>query len=74
MCWCWTMYHMTRRGIAAVLPPDVEEEPEEADEDDVDGEIVAEVSEDDGDELAVTDGEEAVRTVASEASAGNDRR
>jgi preprotein translocase subunit YajC len=42
--------HMTRRGIAAVLPPEDEEEDEEPSED--------------GDEEAVTDGEEAVRSAA----------
>ena len=45
--------HMTRRGIAAVLPPEDEEEDEEPSED--------------GDEEAVTDGEEAVRSAADEA-------
>jgi preprotein translocase subunit YajC len=66
--------HMTRRGIAAVLPPDeAEEEPADADEDEVDGELVAE-SEVDGDEGAVTDGEEAVRTAVGEASPGDDPR
>ena len=70
--------HMTRRGIAAVLPP--EEEDEEADEDadseDVDGEPVAEadVSSENGDEGVVTDGEEAVRSAVADASAGDDRR
>jgi preprotein translocase subunit YajC len=53
--------HMTRRGIAAVLPP---EEDVEDEDDDVD-----EVEDDDGDdgadEGAVTDGEEAVRTSAA---------
>ena len=57
--------HMTRRGIAAVLPPEEDEEDEEDDEVDgedvVDDEPVAEVSEN-GDEAAVTDGEEAVRS------------
>jgi preprotein translocase subunit YajC len=59
--------HMTRRGIAAVLPP--EEEDDEA----VEGELEAAVSTDDGDEEAVTDGEEAVRSVVGEASAGDGR-
>jgi preprotein translocase subunit YajC len=48
--------HMTRRGIAAVLPPEHEEDDEE-DEEPVD----------DGDEEAVTDGEDAVRSAAGEA-------
>jgi preprotein translocase subunit YajC len=59
--------HMTRRGIAAVLPP--EEEDDEA----VEGELEAADSAEDGDEEAVTDGEEAVRSVVGEASAGDGR-
>lgn len=47
--------HMTRRGIAAVLPPE--------DEDDDDDGPAAE----DGDEGAVTDDEEAVRSAPGEA-------
>jgi preprotein translocase subunit YajC len=62
--------HMTRRGIAAVLPP---EEDVEDEDDDVD-----EVEDDDGDdgadEGAVTDGEEAVRSAASDVSNGDERR
>jgi preprotein translocase subunit YajC len=62
--------HMTRRGIAAVLPP---EEDVEAEDDDGD-----EVEDDDGDdgadEGAVTDGEEAVRSAASDVSNGDERR
>ena len=61
--------HMTRRGIAAVLPPeeDVEDDhelDEVEDEDDVD----------EADEGAVTDGEEAVRSAASDVSNGDERR
>jgi preprotein translocase subunit YajC len=77
--------HMTRRGIAAVLPPEEEEEEEEDDEDEaededdaeqVDDEFVAEVDDDshDGDEAAVTDEEEAVRSGAADGSTGDDRR
>ena len=60
--------HMTRRGIAAVLPP----ESEAADEDD----DVEEAVEDelDADEAVVTDGEDAVRSAAAEVSTGDDRR
>jgi preprotein translocase subunit YajC len=54
--------HMTRRGIAAVLPP--EEEDEDDDEDEAE----------DADEGAVTDGEEAVRSVAGEAPSGDGHR
>jgi preprotein translocase subunit YajC len=68
--------HMTRRGIAAVLPPeeDVEDEEDEYyDEDAVDEEPVLEASEE-GDESAVTDGEEAVRAAVGDAPAEEDRR
>ena len=60
--------HMTRRGIAAVLPP------EEGDDEVVEGEFAADDKADNGDEGAVTDGEEAVRSTVGEASAGDDRR
>ena len=65
--------HMTRRGIAAVLPPEEDEEDEEDDEDAVDDEAVIEASAN-GDESAVTDGEEAVRTAVGDAPAEDDRR
>ena len=58
--------HMTRRGIAAVLPP--EEEQEDVDEDDDEAEA------EDADEGAVTDGEEAVRSAAGEAPSGDGHR
>jgi preprotein translocase subunit YajC len=59
--------HMTRRGIAAVLPPE--------DEDDVvvEGELEGDEDADEGDEEAVTDGEEAVRSAVGEPSAGDGR-
>jgi preprotein translocase subunit YajC len=56
--------HMTRRGIAAVLPP----------EDEDDGVVEGDEDADEGDEGGVTDGEEAVRSGVGEASAGDDRR
>jgi preprotein translocase subunit YajC len=60
--------HMTRRGIAAVLPPEEDLE----DDDDL---VEAEVDEvDEADEGAVTDGEEAVRSAASDVSNGDERR
>ncbi|HEX4745478.1 MAG TPA: preprotein translocase subunit YajC [Gaiellaceae bacterium] len=59
--------HMTRRGIAAVLP--AEEEP-----DVVEGEVEDSDEADTADEGAVTDEEDAVRAVAADASAGDDRR
>ena len=61
--------HMTRRGIAAVLPP----EPDE-DEDVVDGDLEDAEALDEADEDPVTDGEEAVRAAAGEVPAGDDRR
>jgi preprotein translocase subunit YajC len=71
--------HMTRRGIAAVLPPEEEDEDEVVDEDvedDADdvAEPAAELSAANGDESAVTDGEEPVRTAVGEAPAEEDRR
>ena len=73
--------HMTRRGIAAVLPPeedaedaeDAEDEHYAADEDAVDEKPVLEASAN-GDESAVTDGEEAVRAAVGDAPAEEDRR
>jgi preprotein translocase subunit YajC len=61
--------HMTRRGIAAVLPPEQDE-----DDDVVDGELEDAESLDEADEDPVTDGEEAVRAAAGEVPAGDDRR
>lgn len=61
--------HMTRRGIAAVLPPEDDE-----DEDDVEGELEVEDAIDAPDEAVVTDGEEGVRATAGDASSGDDRR
>jgi preprotein translocase subunit YajC len=67
--------HMTRRGIAAVLPPEQEEDEEVEDDDaeELDDELTTQAS-GDGDEGAVTDGEEAVRAGAAEVSTGDDRR
>lgn len=68
--------HMTRRGIAAVLPPEEEEADEDVEdvEDDEGVESAAELSAANGDESAVTDGEEAVRTAVGDAPAEEDRR
>ncbi len=69
--------HMTRRGIAAVLPPEEEEDEDdeagEADEDDI---LDAESFEDTvtDDEALVTTDEEAVRSGADSEPAGSDRR
>ena len=56
--------HMTRRGIAAVLPPEDEE----------DGEVEELEDAEEQDESAVTDGEEAVSAAAGDISPGEDRR
>jgi len=66
--------HMTRRGIAAVLPPEEEDEADDEDDVLVDDEPVAASSSENGDESPVTDGEEAVRTAVGEAPAEEDRR
>jgi preprotein translocase subunit YajC len=59
--------HMTRRGIAAVLPP------EEEDDGEVDTELPEAEAGEDTDEGAVMDGEEAVRSAASGTPSGDDR-
>jgi preprotein translocase subunit YajC len=59
--------HLTRRAIAAVLPPEADEE-----EDDAELEPADDV--DDSDEGVVTDGEEAVRSAVGDAPSGDDRR
>ena len=51
--------HMTRRGIAAVLPPEEDEDAEEVEE---------------ADEALVTDEEDAVRSAVGEVTAGDERR
>jgi preprotein translocase subunit YajC len=84
--------HMTRRGIAAVLPPEEDEAEEdeagedEAEEDEAEEGVaeegvaededvdLAELSAANGDEAAVTEGEEAVRTAPSKAPAEEDHR
>ena len=60
--------HMTRRGIAAVLPPEEEED------DVVDGELEDVDADEEPDEGAVTEDEEAVRAVVGDVPAGDDRR
>jgi preprotein translocase subunit YajC len=68
--------HMTRRGIAAVLPPEEDDaaEDDEETEDVVDGELEEDLELDAPDEAAVTDGEEGVRAAAGDAATGDDRR
>jgi len=63
--------HMTRRGIAAVLPPEEEDEDEEA-EDIVDAEGIEDAEPDD--EAPVTRGEEAVTSESAADPAPADRR
>jgi preprotein translocase subunit YajC len=58
--------HMTRRGIAAVLPPEDEEDAEHEEVDAEDADVQ--------DEPGVTDDEEAVSAVAGDASAADERR
>jgi preprotein translocase subunit YajC len=55
--------HMTRRGIAAVLPPEDDEDEEDAEED-----------AEEQDESGVTEEEEAVSAAAGDAPTGADRR
>ena len=62
--------HMTRRGIAAVLPPEEDED----DVDVVDEELPEADAGDETGEGVVTDDEEAVRAAAGEVPAGDDRR
>ena len=69
--------HMTRRGIAAVLPPEEEEDAEGEDADDEDAEIVdAEPVEEaiPEDEALVTTGEDAVTSGADSDPGASDRR
>jgi preprotein translocase subunit YajC len=65
--------HMTRRGIAAVLPPEDDEEQDE-DDDVVEGDVDEVDALDEPDEALVTDGEEAVRASAIDTATGDDRR
>jgi preprotein translocase subunit YajC len=62
--------HMTRRGIAAVLPPDEEDDEEVEDDDVLDAEEAAELE----DEAAVTSSEEAVTSEADSDPATAERR
>ncbi len=64
--------HMTRRGIAAVLPPEEEEEDAEEDLDIVDAEAIEDAARDD--EALVTTDEEAVTSGADSDPAASDRR
>jgi preprotein translocase subunit YajC len=65
--------HMTRRGIAAVLPPEADDEPGVVDAEFVEASASDDASEE-ADEVAVTDGEEPVTSEAGTDSASGDRR
>jgi len=67
--------HMTRRGIAAVLPPEKEDDSDVVDSEAIEADAsddVAEAAE--IDEVVVTDGEEAVTGDAGADNAAGDRR
>ena len=67
--------HMTRRGIAAVLPPETEEDSDVVDAEATEADAsddVAEAAE--TDEVAVSDGEEVVMSDVDADSAAGDRR
>ena len=67
--------HMTRRGIAAVLPPDTEEDSDVVDAVAMEVDASDEVVEDaESHEVAVTDGEEAVTSDVGADTAADDRR
>ena len=67
--------HMTRRGIAAVLPPETEDEAEIVDVEAMEADASDDVAEDaEIDEVAVTDGEEVVTSDVGADNAAGDRR
>ena len=66
--------HMTRRGIAAVLPPEADDEPDVVDAEVVEATADDADASDEADEVAVTDGEEPVTSKAGADSASGDRR
>jgi preprotein translocase subunit YajC len=67
--------HMTRRGIAAVLPPESEDESDVIESDATDADASEELDHEvEGDEAAVTDGEEAVTGKGSAGPAADDPR
>ena len=67
--------HMTRRGIAAVLPPETEEDSDVVDAEATEADASDDVAEDaEPDEVAVTDGVEAVMSDVDADDAAGDRR
>ena len=66
--------HMTRRGIATVLPPEEQGEEEQEEEHELERVAIATDENPDGDEGAVREGEEPVRSDGADTSSGDDRR
>jgi preprotein translocase subunit YajC len=68
--------HMTRRGIAAVLPPEEDEEADDAEEDEIDAEAeeVFDADVESDDEASVSAEEEAVTSAADADPAAAERR
>ena len=67
--------HMTRRGIAAVLPPELDDEPDVVDAEPVEANASVEsAASDETDEGAVTDGEEPVTSEAGADTPADHRR
>ena len=67
--------HMTRRGIAAVLPPEADDEPDVVDAEAMEADAVDDLDEAvETDEAGVRDGEEAVTSEGSADAAAGDRR
>ena len=67
--------HMTRRGIAAVLPPEADDEPDVVDAEAMPADAVDDLDEAvESDEAGVRDGEEVVTSEGSADAAAGDRR
>ena len=67
--------HMTRRGIAAVLPPEKEDDSDVVDSEAVEADASDDVADDaETDEVVVTEGEEAVMSDVGGDNAAGDRR
>jgi preprotein translocase subunit YajC len=67
--------HMTRRGIAAVLPPETDDEPDVVDAEPVEASATdGAATGDETDEAAVTDHEEPVTSEAAADATSGDRR
>jgi len=67
--------HMTRRGIAAVLPPEVDDDPDLVDAEPMEADSSEDLDDhDESDEDAVTDGEEPVTSDGGADTVISDRR